>query len=90
MNLFARIRQGVFAPAGSSAQTDNPVLENALVQGIAIGIPGISVAIGVGDEVVWTGTAGFNDVLRQVPVTVNDRFGVGSIGATAPGGATEA
>jgi D-alanyl-D-alanine carboxypeptidase len=47
-----------------------------------MGIPGLSVAIGVGDEVAWTGTAGHRDVLRKLPVRVNDRFGVGSITKT--------
>lgn len=57
-------------------------LEEALVVGIAMGIPGISVAIGVGDSVAWAGTAGYSDVLRRVPVQINDRFGVGSITKT--------
>jgi D-alanyl-D-alanine carboxypeptidase len=47
-----------------------------------MGIPGLSVAIGRGDSVVWRGTAGFSDVLRQVPVEPDDRFGVGSITKT--------
>ena len=34
------------------------------------------------DEVVWTGTAGYSDVLGKVPVKGNDRFGVGSITKT--------
>ncbi len=63
-------------------QTDDARLQNALVQGITMGIPGMSLAIGVGNEVVWTGTAGFSDVLRQTPVMTNDRFGVGSITKT--------
>jgi D-alanyl-D-alanine carboxypeptidase len=40
------------------------------------------VAIGVGDSIVWTGTAGYSDVLRKVPIKVNDRFGIGSITKT--------
>ncbi|MEJ2542357.1 MAG: serine hydrolase, partial [Gemmatimonadota bacterium] len=65
-----------------SAQRSDQVLRNALVHGATMGIPGISVAIGVGDSVVWAGTAGFNDVLRHTPLTTNDRFGVGSITKT--------
>ena len=57
-------------------------LERAMVTGIAMGIPGMSVAIGVRDEVVWTGTAGYSDVLGKVPVKEKDRFGVGSITKT--------
>jgi len=61
---------------------DERVLEQALVVGAAMGIPGISVAIGIGDSIAWAGTTGFNDVLRRIPVHVNDRFGVGSITKT--------
>ena len=58
------------------------VLLNALAQGIAMGIPGLSVAIGTGENLVWTGTAGYSDLLRKVPVKTDDRFGVGSITKT--------
>lgn len=57
-------------------------LQDALVCGIALGIPGISVAIGEGDRLVWTGTAGYSDVSRKIPVKPHDRFGVGSITKT--------
>ncbi len=61
---------------------DESILEEALIVGIAMGIPGISAAIGFGDAVVWTGTAGYSDILRQVPVKTDDRFCVGSITKT--------
>ncbi len=71
------------APAQeSSARTDDTLLRSALVDAVAMGIPGVSVAIGVGDEVVWTGTAGFSDLVERVPVRPEDRFGVGSITKT--------
>ncbi|MEM1189324.1 MAG: serine hydrolase domain-containing protein [Pseudomonadota bacterium] len=70
------------AIAQNSAQNDVERLERALTAGIAMGIPGISAAIGVGDSVVWAGTAGYNDLVRQVPLSINDRFGVGSITKT--------
>lgn len=70
------------AAQGTSAQTNDRVLQNALVQSVAMGIPGVSVAIGVGDEVAWTGTAGFSDLVGRVPVRPDDRFGVGSITKT--------
>jgi len=63
-------------------ERDDTVLQDALVQGITMGLPGISVAIGLGDEVIWTGTAGHSDVVGQVPVQPDDRFGVGSITKT--------
>jgi len=68
--------------AQSAVGGDERVLERALVVGIAAGIPGLSVAIGVGDSVVWAGTAGYSDILRHVPVDIDDRFGVGSITKT--------
>ncbi len=58
------------------------LLEQALIVGVAMGIPGLSVAIGVGDSIVWSGAAGYNDALRRVPVEPDDRFGVGSITKT--------
>ena len=74
------------APGATHAQEltdrDEAVLQDALVQGITMGIPGLSVALGVGDEVVWTGTAGYRDLRDRVPVTPDDRFGVGSITKT--------
>ena len=57
-------------------------LEDALVCGISMGIPGLSVAIGIGDRLFWTGTAGYSDISRQVPVNIHDRFGIGSITKT--------
>lgn len=61
---------------------DDRLLEEALVVGIAMGIPGLSVAIGLGDSVAWAGAAGYSDILRRVPVQIDDRFGVGSITKT--------
>lgn len=57
-------------------------MESVLVQGIAMGIPGISVAIGRGDSVAWAGTAGYSDLVGRVPVEAGDRFGIGSITKT--------
>ena len=51
----------IFISITGKTQTprDNTVLRNALVQGIAMGLPGISVAIGAGDSIAWIGTAGY-------------------------------
>ncbi len=74
---------GAMEASGQEITTqENAVLADALVQGITMGIPGISVAIGIGDEVAWTGTAGYRDVLERVPVVEDNRFGVGSITKT--------
>ena len=58
------------------------VLRNVLIQGIAMGFPGLSVAVGTGDTLTWTGTAGYSDLLQKVPLKTSDRFGVGSITKT--------
>ena len=64
------------------AQNNDQVLKDALVTGIIMGLPGISVAIGTGDSITWRGTAGYSDLLRRIPVEINDRFCVGSITKT--------
>ncbi len=75
---------GVCTDAGAQRARpgDERVLQEALVTGIAMGIPGISVAIGLGDSLAWAGTAGYNDLSRRSPVETDDRFGVGSITKT--------
>lgn len=42
-------------------------------------IPGVSVAVGVGGELVWSEGFGFANVEHQVPVTPRTRFRIGSI-----------
>ncbi len=64
------------------AQNKENHLDKALVNGIALGIPGISVAIGRGDSIVWRGTAGYSDVLTKTPIKTNSQFGIGSITKT--------
>ncbi|MFP4488482.1 MAG: serine hydrolase domain-containing protein [Bacteroidales bacterium] len=75
-------------PAGYSqdgrqeTRYNEEVLNEALVNGVVLGIPGISVAIAQGDSLVWTGTAGYSDLTGKVPVKSGDRFGIGSITKT--------
>ncbi|MEA1887637.1 MAG: serine hydrolase domain-containing protein [Bacteroidota bacterium] len=61
---------------------DEEVLNEALVNGIVLGIPGLSVAIGKGDSIVWEGTAGYSDLIEKDHVKTNDKFGIGSITKT--------
>ena len=63
-------------------QPDIAVLRAALQTGVAMGQPGLSVAIGRGSEVVWTGAEGYSDLLKRTPLSTDDRFGVGSITKT--------
>ena len=83
ISALALLPMGVFnAALAQGASPDERMLEEALVVGVAMGIPGVSVAIGVGDSVAWAGTAGFSDLVGRVPVRADDRFGVGSITKT--------
>jgi len=58
------------APATARAQTpsrpDDRILTEALVQGITMGIPALSVAIGAGDSLAWQGTVGSSDMRRNI------------------------
>ncbi len=81
--LFTFLSKCVVSAVTAQAGDDDEVLLNALIQGIAMGIPGLSVAIGTGNNsLAWTGTAGYSDLLRKVPMKTSDRFGVGSITKT--------
>ena len=84
ISIVTLLNTSIVAETGSQGARsgDERVLRQALVVGVAMGIPGISVAIGIGDSVAWAGTAGYNDVFRRIPVNVNDRFCVGSITKT--------
>jgi D-alanyl-D-alanine carboxypeptidase len=69
-------------PGPAAPARDDSALREALVQGIAMGLPGISVAIGLGDSLAWVGTAGYADLEERAPVEPEDLFGVGSITKT--------
>jgi serine beta-lactamase-like protein LACTB len=46
------------------------------------GVPGASVAVGIGGEVVWAEGFGWADVEQRVPVTPLTRFRIGSVSKT--------
>ena len=66
----------------SAPELDDTDLQATLLTGVAMGQPGLSVAVGRGDEVVWAGAQGYRDLRRRVPLATTDRFGVGSITKT--------
>lgn len=66
----------------TDVQRDDALFQNALVTGVAMGLPGIAVALGNAAELLWTGTAGYNDLLRQTPVHPDTCFAIGSITKT--------
>ncbi|MFO7769240.1 MAG: serine hydrolase domain-containing protein [bacterium] len=80
--LLPEGRGTALAVPQAGQQQDDRVLRGALVEGIAMGLPGISAAIGTGDTLTWAGTAGWSDLPGRVPVEPGDRFGVGSITKT--------
>ncbi len=63
-------------------ELDDTALQAALLTGVAMGQPGLSVAVGRAAEVVWAGAQGYRDLRRRLPLTAADRFGVGSITKT--------
>lgn len=69
-------------PSQSALVKDDQVLKDAMVSGMTLGIPGMSVAIGYKNELIWTGTEGYSDILKKTPVKTDDKFGIGSITKT--------
>jgi D-alanyl-D-alanine carboxypeptidase len=65
-----------------ATQPEEAVLRNALVVGVAMGLPGISLAIGNDKGLAWSGTAGYSDLVRRMPLKPDDRFCLGSITKT--------
>jgi D-alanyl-D-alanine carboxypeptidase len=53
-----------------------------MIETIQKGVPGLSVAIADRDGIVWSGAAGMADVTREVPVSEDHLFGIGSITKT--------
>lgn len=73
---------GVNLPSLPASALDDTLLRNALDNGIALGLPGISVALGNSAGLLWTGTAGYDDLVHRTPINLNTRFGIGSITKT--------
>lgn len=75
--------QGAGAPAGSAPGDLAPAVAfagrviEALREGS--GTPGVSVAVGIGDRIVWSGGFGWADLEQRVAVTPATRFRVGSV-----------
>ena len=52
-----------------------PVVRAALVEQ---NLPGVSIAVGIGAEIVWAEGFGWRDVVTRTPVTSNTRFNIGT------------
>lgn len=66
----------------STKKRNDQVLKNAMVIGMTMGIPGMSIAIGYNDQQIWKGADGYSDILKKTPVNTDDKFGIGSITKT--------
>jgi hypothetical protein len=51
-------------------------------------LPGVSVAVGAGDAVVWAEGFGWRDVATRAPVTPDTRFNIGTAAAAVTGAIT--
>lgn len=65
-------------PSNDTVERINACMNLAIERGI----PGISVAIGARNGVIWTGTAGWADVRAKLPIDRRTLFGIGSITKT--------
>jgi serine beta-lactamase-like protein LACTB len=66
----------VSAPYAEAIRSARAFLQDSLV---AKGIPGLSVAVGVGGEIVWSEGFGYADVENRVPATPLTRFRIASV-----------
>ncbi len=76
--LGAAHAQQLAQPA-HSAYPDAIPRARALLQERAAQLPGLSVAVGVGSEIVWAEGFGWADLEQRVPVSTTSRFRVGSV-----------
>jgi CubicO group peptidase (beta-lactamase class C family) len=82
-----RVPLGMAQEPGSAATLTAAELEPAAVFAGQIveavregsGTPGVSVAVGVGDRIVWSGGFGWADLEQRVAVTPATRFRIGSV-----------
>lgn len=65
-----------------SEQDSRESLKTILKDAVKNGIPGLSMAVADREGLIWTSTAGYADVEREIPVTTSNLFGVGSITKT--------
>ncbi|RPG30228.1 MAG: class A beta-lactamase-related serine hydrolase [Muricauda sp. TMED12] len=70
------------AQAVPGSQETDSLFNKVLINGQSMGIPGISVAIGKGDSIYWSGTIGYADLKARTPIALDSKFGIGSITKT--------
>eukprot|EP01043_Picozoa_sp_COSAG02_P097680 COSAG02_NODE_33892_length_492_cov_1.959288_1_plen_81_part_01 len=66
----------------TDSERDDSILRDALVTGVCLGLPGVSLAIATNNGVVFSATDGCSDLGKGLPLHANDRFCVGSITKT--------
>lgn len=69
---------------GGDDWTEAIAASRSLIRAImdSSGIPGASVAVGIGDEIVWSEGFGWADLEQRVPVTPLTKFRIGSVSKT--------
>jgi CubicO group peptidase (beta-lactamase class C family) len=70
----------------SAAERARPMLRDAIV---AQNLPGVSVAVGAGDTVVWAEGLGWRDLWTNTPMTPGTRFNIGTAARTVSGASLE-
>lgn len=84
--VVASAQSPVVAPAPVAAPAYAPAIARAERLARAVledaHLPGLSIAVGVGDRVVWAQGFGYADLESQTPVTPLSRFRIGSVSKT--------
>src|SRR5262245_8183736 len=70
-----------WAPAVDRAR---PLVRAAVVEQ---NLPGVSIAVGTGESIVWAEGFGWRDVVTKTPVTPQTRFNIGTAAAAVTAGA---
>jgi CubicO group peptidase (beta-lactamase class C family) len=81
----ARAQSLALAEARTSDDYDSAIrASRELIRGVMdqAGLPGVSIAVGVGDEIVWSEGVGWADLEQRAPVTTLTKFRIGSVSKT--------
>jgi CubicO group peptidase (beta-lactamase class C family) len=74
--LPSRVEEPPDSAYADVVEQARPLVRDFIIEG---NLPGLSVAVGVGGELIWAEGFGWADVDAQVPVTPETRFRIGSL-----------
>ncbi|HVE59631.1 MAG TPA: serine hydrolase [Pyrinomonadaceae bacterium] len=78
-NLFAQVANGQTVSSGGSLSARLIAIEKAVEERrLALGIPGVSLAIVKDDKIIYSKGFGMRDIERKLPVTPDTLFAIGS------------